>query len=63
MGGQAQRLGEFSWGPQPSFNSQLFIGIYRKSMDIWIWGYMDIWIFNESFNFRPTFVDFPSKCR
>ena len=59
-------LGEFSWGPQPSLNSQLFIQIRRKSMDIWIWGYMDIWIFNESFKFRRIFVEisgYPTNIR
>ena len=53
----APDLGEFSWGPQPSLNSQLFIGIYRNFMDIWVWGYMNMWIFNKSFNFRRMFID------
>jgi len=30
-------------------------------MDIWIWGYVDIWIFNESFNFRQCVVQISEK--
>ena len=26
-------------------------------MDIWVWGYMDIWIFSGSFKFRRNFVN------
>ena len=39
--------------------------LIRKSMDMWIWGYMDILVFNESFMFcrnSSMFVDMLSMC-